>query len=110
MGAMRAILDSGLRIPEDVAIVGCGNFDYDDLLPIPLTSVDQDSEGLNAAKLGIGLTKRKPNGSAKNVVMPVKLVVRASTKRSEFSTQITLKIMGRRGGLCDTTSRITDCD
>ena len=81
MGAMRAILDAGLRIPQDVAIVGCGNFDYDDLLRIPLTSIDQDSEGLglNAAKLAIGLTKRKPNAPPKNLLMPVKLVVRASS-------------------------------
>jgi len=83
MGAMRAIFDAGLRIPQDVAIVGCGNFDYDDLLRIPLTSIDQDSEGLglNAAKLAIGLTKRKPNAPQRNMLMPVKLVVRASTKR-----------------------------
>ena len=83
MGAMRAIFDAGLRIPDDVAIVGCGNFDFDDLLRIPLTSVDQDSEGLgwNAAKLAIALTKRKPNAAAKNVLMPVKLVIRASSRR-----------------------------
>jgi LacI family transcriptional regulator len=42
-GAMRAILDAGLRIPQDIAIVGCGDFAYDDLLRIPLTSIDQDS-------------------------------------------------------------------
>jgi LacI family transcriptional regulator len=83
VGAMRAIFDAGLRIPQDVAIVGCGNFDYDDLLRIPLTSIDQDSEGLefNAAKLAIGLTKRKPNVSPKKLLMPVKLVVRASSSR-----------------------------
>jgi len=83
MGAMRAILDAGLGIPQDVAIVGCGNFDYDDLLRIPLTSIDQDSEGLglNAAKLAIGLSKRKPNAPSKNLLMPVKLVVRASSSR-----------------------------
>lgn len=83
MGAMRAIFDARLRIPQDVAIVGCGNFDHDDLLRIPLTSIDQDSAGLgfNAAKLAIGLSKRKPKTPAKNVLMPVKLVVRASSKR-----------------------------
>ncbi len=83
MGAMRAIFDAGLRIPQDVAIVGCGNFDYDDLLRIPLSSIDQDSKGLglNAAKLAIGLTKRKPNAPPKNLLMPVRLVVRASSSR-----------------------------
>src|SRR6476660_7504844 len=30
MGAMNYALDQGLRIPEDIAIVGCGNLHYDD--------------------------------------------------------------------------------
>lgn len=47
MGAMKAILDAGLRIPQDVAIVGCGNVHYDDLLLVPLTSIDQDTNGLD---------------------------------------------------------------
>jgi len=59
---MRAIFDAGLRILQDLAIVSCGNFGYDDPLRMSLTSIDQDSEGLglNAGKLAIGLTKRKP--------------------------------------------------
>ncbi len=47
-GAMQAILDAGLRIPEDIALVGCGNIHYDAYLRVPLTSIDQ-----NAARLGI---------------------------------------------------------
>jgi LacI family transcriptional regulator len=31
IGAMRAVLHSGLRVPEDVAIVGAGNIHYSDL-------------------------------------------------------------------------------
>jgi len=83
MGAMRAILEASLRIPEDVAIVGCGNLHFDDLLRIPLTSIDQDSEGLgsNAAKLALTLIRRKSSGARKNLLMPVQLVVRASSNR-----------------------------
>ncbi len=29
IGAMDSILDAGLRIPEDVAVIGCGNLHYD---------------------------------------------------------------------------------
>jgi len=83
MGAMRAILEAGLRIPEDVAIVGCGNLHFDDLLRIPLSSVDQDSAGLgaNAAKLALSFIKRKSNTPLKSLLLPVNLVVRASSKR-----------------------------
>jgi len=83
MGAMRAILEAGLRIPEDVAIVGCGNLHFDDLLRIPLSSVDQDSAGLgtNAAKLALSFIKRKSAAPPKSLLLPVNLVVRASSKR-----------------------------
>jgi LacI family transcriptional regulator len=83
MGAMRAIVEAGLRIPADIAIVGCGNLRYDDLLIVPLTSIDQDSHnlGVSAAKLAMSIVKRKPGATAKNLIMPVKLVMRASSQR-----------------------------
>jgi LacI family transcriptional regulator len=83
MGAMRAVVEAGLRIPTDVAIVGCGNVHYDDLLIVPLTSVDQDSRNLGdcAAKLAMSTIKRKGEGPPKSMIMPAKLIVRASTRR-----------------------------
>jgi LacI family transcriptional regulator len=41
MGAMNYALDKGLRVPEDIAIIGCGNLHYDDSLRVPLSSIDQ---------------------------------------------------------------------
>jgi LacI family transcriptional regulator len=83
MGALRAILDAGLQIPKDVAVVGCGNVHYDDLLRVPLTSIDQDSNGLgiSAAKLALSILKRESKAAPKAVLMPSKLVVRASSQR-----------------------------
>jgi LacI family transcriptional regulator len=83
MGAMRAALEAGLRIPEDMAIIGCGNVHYDDLLRVPLSSVDQDAAGLgeSAAKLALRIIKGKNGGPVKNVLLPAKLIVRASTQR-----------------------------
>jgi LacI family transcriptional regulator len=83
MGAMRAIAEAGLHIPADVAIVGCGNVHYDDLLIVPLTSIDQDSHnlGASAAKLAMSIIKRKGEGPPKSLIMPAKLIVRASSMR-----------------------------
>jgi LacI family transcriptional regulator len=83
MGAMRAIVEAGLRIPEDVAMVGCGNVHYDDLLTVPLSSIDQDSHnlGASAAKLAISIIKRKTESAPKSLIIPAKLVVRASSQR-----------------------------
>lgn len=83
MGAMRAILEAGLQIPKDVAVVGCGNVHYDDLLRVPLTSIDQDSYGLgtNVARLVLSIVKPKSKTTPKTVLMPTRLVVRASSQR-----------------------------
>jgi LacI family transcriptional regulator len=83
MGAMRAILEAGLRIPGDVAVVGCGNVHYADFLRVPLTSVDQDSKslGTSAAKLALSLIKRKTKVAPKNLLLSANLVVRASSQR-----------------------------
>jgi LacI family transcriptional regulator len=84
MGALRAILDAGLLIPKDIAVVGCGNMHYDDLLKVPLTSIDQDSNGLgtSAAKLALSIIKQKSKSTPKNVLLESKLVVRASSQRT----------------------------
>jgi LacI family transcriptional regulator len=84
MGALRAILDAGLLIPKDIAVVGCGNMHYDDLLKVPLTSIDHDSNGLgtSAAKLALSIIKQKSKSTPKNVLLESKLVVRASSQRT----------------------------
>jgi LacI family transcriptional regulator len=83
LGAMRAILDDGLRIPEDIAVVGCGNVLYSDFLRVPLTSIDQDSSAIGrlAADLALSLVgARKPLRPRTELIVP-KLVVRASSMR-----------------------------
>ena len=76
--------DAGLRIPDDVAVVGCGNVAYADFLRIPLTSVDQQSEeiGKRAAKLALSVLEDPPN-RMKQIVLTPTLVARASTRRSK---------------------------
>lgn len=83
MGAMKAILDAGLRIPQDIAIVGCGNVAYADALRVPLSSVDQKSEsiGENAAKLALSLVEAKGTLKPKAMLFKPELIVRASTQR-----------------------------
>lgn len=82
MGAIRAILEVGLDIPKDIAVIGCGNVHYDDLLRIPLTSLDQDAAGLgeSVARLALSIIKKK-EAPPKSVLLPARLVVRGSTQR-----------------------------
>ena len=83
LGAMRAILDAGLRIPEDIAVVGCGNLPYSDFLRVPLSSVDQGSEsiGKQAAELALQITRRKSPLPPRVELLLPRLVVRASSRR-----------------------------
>lgn len=83
MGAIRAILEADLEIPQDIAVIGCGNVNYDDLLRVPLSSVDQDAAGLgeSVARLALSLVKKKDGASPRSILLPTKLVVRASTQR-----------------------------
>ena len=52
-GAIKAALELGMRVPEDIAIIGAGNVHYSDLLRVPLSTVDQSSStiGEKAAEL-----------------------------------------------------------
>jgi LacI family transcriptional regulator len=82
LGAMQAVLEAGLKIPGDIAIIGCGNAHFDNLLQVPLTSIDQDAEGLGdkASRLALALIHRKNPGAPKTVLLKIKLVIRGSTQ------------------------------
>jgi len=80
MGAMEAIFGHGLRIPEDIAIVGCGNVRYAGFLRVPLTTIDQQSEeiGDRSAKLALAQIEAKGAARPKTVLLEPRLVVRQS--------------------------------
>jgi len=82
-GAISAVLDAGLRVPEDVAIVGCGNIMYNKFLKIPLTSVDQQTMaiGQKAGKLALQLIEASEPVPPQRILLEPKLVVRLSTER-----------------------------
>lgn len=83
LGAMRAILDARLRIPEDVAVVGCGNLSYSDFLRVPLSSVDQGSRQIAkaAASLALKLAHSKVAWRPRSELITPHIVVRASSLR-----------------------------
>jgi len=82
-GAMRAIFDAGLRIPEDIAIVGCGNVFYADFLRVPLSTIDQNSAviGSRAAELALALVAKNAAQAPEVIQVEPHLIVRASSAR-----------------------------
>jgi len=87
-GAIAAVLDAGLRVPQDVAIVGCGNLLYDKFLKIPLTSVDQQTMaiGQKAGKLALQLIEAGEPVAPQRILLEPKLIVRESTERAADRT------------------------
>ena len=83
IGAMKAILEKGLRIPEDVALIGSGNLHYDNALRVPLSSIDQCSDliGTRAAELAMKLVEKEQSARPKTIFLHPRLVVRDSTRR-----------------------------
>jgi LacI family transcriptional regulator len=83
LGAMQAILHAGLKIPEDVAIIGAGNVPYAAALRVPLSTIDQDSISLGrqSAELALSLVQAKSTPPPKQIVIQPKLVVRQSSTR-----------------------------
>lgn len=82
VGAMMRAIDAGLRIPKDMAIVGCGNFHYSSKLQVPLSSVDQRSReiGERVAAMITALLKRPPSARPRTVILEPQLVARASSQ------------------------------
>ncbi|MGZ4412026.1 MAG: substrate-binding domain-containing protein [Gaiellaceae bacterium] len=80
VGALRAVIEAGLRVPEDVALVG---FDDSKLVATtdpPLTSVRQDGVGLGIAAAEVLFQMiEEPDEAVSVAVVPVELVVRGST-------------------------------
>jgi len=83
MGAMDYALDHGFRIPEDIAVIGCGNLHYDDSLRVGLSSIDQHSRkiGEEAARIALRILNAKVPPSRETVILEPQLIVRASTRR-----------------------------
>ena len=83
MGALEAIHAHGLRIPEDIAFVGCDNLHFDLTLKAPLSSVDHHSSlvGVRAAKMLLSLLKNKTPRSPQHVALRPSLIVRQSSQR-----------------------------
>jgi LacI family transcriptional regulator len=84
IGAMKAIWDARLRVPEDVAVVGAGDIALGDMLRVPLTTVSWSREDQGKAAAELLLQRVGDDGAtgplrARRVVIPPHLVIRRSS-------------------------------
>lgn len=79
IGAINAAHESGLRVPEDISIVGFDDIPFSNYTNPPLTTVHQPAfeKGVRAARLLINLLEtQEPQES---VILPMQIAVRKST-------------------------------
>jgi len=81
-GALKAILEAGIAIPQEIKVIGVGNVHYSDLLRVPLSTIDQSSTaiGRQAADMlvkSIGSKRKRP---ARTVLIDPILIPRESTR------------------------------
>lgn len=81
VGAMEKAFEAGLRIPIDIAFIGCGNFHYGNMLRVPLSSIDQKARQLGecAANFITSSLTRPSSPRIRTVVLEPELVVRQSS-------------------------------
>jgi len=82
-GALKAILEAGLRVPNEIAVIGAGNVHYSDLLRVPLSTIDQSSTliGETAADLLVECIEAKKPVPARRILIPPRLIARESSRR-----------------------------
>jgi LacI family transcriptional regulator len=83
VGAMRAILEAGLSIPRDIALIGVANMHSSDMFRVPLSTVDQGTSAMGdeAARLLLACMAAKKPLAPRQVILPPRLIVRASSRR-----------------------------
>jgi len=83
IAAIDVALEAGLRIPKDIAFVGCDNLHYVESLKAPLSSIDHQTShiGVRAAKMLLRLLKDKTRKTTQHLLLQPSLVVRDSSQR-----------------------------
>ncbi len=80
LGAREAILEKGLRIPEDIALMGFDNIDTASLTGIDLTTIAHNTVDMGemGTRILIDKIERATHDMVSKVVLEVKLVIRKS--------------------------------
>jgi LacI family transcriptional regulator len=82
IGALRAINEHGLRVPEDISLASFDGIDFSEYTNPPLTTMWQDREaiGSGAMRLLIAMIEGTGENPPSPLIVPTRLVVRKSTR------------------------------
>ncbi|MNS57691.1 Ribose operon repressor [compost metagenome] len=79
-GALRAIEQAGLRVPQDIAVVGFDGTELSEMVSPPLSTIEQPSRDIGRKAVNLLLNKiDNPDAPTERVMMDWRYVARAST-------------------------------
>lgn len=81
IGASKAILESGMKIPNDISIVGFDGLEYSEYFHPSITTIKQPQEQIGYKTIDILIDIIKNNGKHKHIVLDTKLIIRESCQK-----------------------------
>jgi len=79
MGILRALTEHGLRVPDDVSLVGFDDVEFSQYTNPPLTTVRQDRVEMVRAAVHRLIAMIEGTAEASPLILPTQLIVRKST-------------------------------
>lgn len=82
MGILRALAEHGLRVPDDISLVGFDDVELSQYTIPPLTTVRQDHAAMGRGAVQRAIAILEGDREVAPLILPTKLVVRKSTARA----------------------------
>jgi LacI family transcriptional regulator len=79
LGLLQGLIQSGMRVPEDVALVGYDDIDFAASATVPITSIRQPREQIGTEAFELLLAEVDGRAEPRQIVFDPELVVRASS-------------------------------
>ena len=81
--AMKVIKSKGIKVPEEMGVIGFANLPISDLVEPSLSTIEQPAQelGQKATELMLKQLDNREEFEPETVVVPTRLIVRNSTKR-----------------------------
>ena len=79
---MKELLAAGIRIPQDIGLIGCDNLLIGQCLPVTLTSLYYDKKRLAESVLQLLLDKISGRTGSAQISFPLNLIIRQSTSKN----------------------------
>jgi LacI family transcriptional regulator len=112
MNLLQRLQREGIRVPEDVALIGFDDFELASLLAVPLTAVRQPAEelGRSATRLLLDWIRsgaKTREALSEQIVLPTELVIRRSCGCDPPKS---VRVEGRGRRMLSETSAATNLD